>query len=418
MSVNLRVKLWWYCLLLQDRSIIEKTVSHSECCLRDIAKNEIDMRLNDCKRKVIADPTLPIPKIYEETLDGIYNDGLDLIAATPNFRNVKTALYNSRNKEAGTSKMFYTDFEQVEVPSNYQKFLFADYRYNGGRILIFGDEWSKNMLIDGKVLFIDGTFNICPKPFTQLVTIHCDIGSTIECTNIIPVLYALLPDKKTETYVTLFRLIKSQIKQSGHKKWDPDYIMADFEAAIAKAMRIVLPKTEKGGCYYHFHKAIWKKGRQLKLTKNKDTRRILALIATLPLLPLDKIQEGWSFIESQILDEFKMDAFNKYFVRTWLKNKQFQEQWCVFGKRHRTNNFAEAWHFKINNKSNRKNSLYALLKLLYNQSTVMKNRMKSIKNPPKKRAQIYVIRDRVIQNAQLHLITGDITVGHFLDMLR
>ncbi|KAI5631084.1 FLYWCH zinc finger domain-containing protein [Phthorimaea operculella] len=201
-------------LTIKDRNVIQKRVPHSVCNV-DIAKNEVAVRMNNCKERIKADITVPIPKIFEETVSGLADDGYDLLIATPKFTNVKTAFYNYRNNEAGTSKMFYTNSEQVEVPPIFEKkFLFADYYCNGIRILVFGNEWSKEMLISGKVFFLDGTFNICPEPFTQLLTIHCDIGSTMEYTNIIPVLYALLPDKKTETYVILLRLLQSEIKKS------------------------------------------------------------------------------------------------------------------------------------------------------------------------------------------------------------
>lgn len=352
---------------------------------------------------------------------GIEHDTFDMIAAVPEFRNIKSSLYNCRNKVAGTKKMFFNNNEEVEVPPVYKHFLVADYYYNGDRILIFGSEWSNQLLATSKNFFLDGTFAVCPKPFTQLITIHCDIGSTIQYTNIIPVLYVLLPNKKSETYETMFQLIKSVLKINTSTEWDPAYIMIDFEAAIAKALTSVLPKVQKGGCYYHFHKAIWRKGKELKLTKNRDKRRILALTASLPLLPIEKIDEGWKYIESQILKEFKMDKFINYFKSFWLKNESFRKQWCVFGQKHRTNNFAEAWHFKINEKTNRKLSLYGLLKLLHKHSIVQKNRIKAIIHDlkaPKPRDQAYVLRDIVIQNAQLQLVKAEITVGAFLDMVR
>lgn len=387
----------------------------------DVAKNEIDIRINNCKEEIIANPSVPIPSIFESTIKAIQDDTLDMVAATPDFRKVKSTLYNCRNKAAGSSKMFFKNYEEVEVPLVYNNFLIADYYNNGDRIMVFGNEWSMDLLINYKNIFLDGTFAVCPEPFTQLVTIHCDIGSTTLYTNIFPILYVLLPNKNTDTYRIMFQLIKSKVRQLTDQDWDPAYIMVDFEAAIAKALSSEFPRAKKGGCFYHFHKSIWKKGKQFKLTSNRDKKRILQLTASLPLLPEEKIDEGWAYVESQILEDFKMGKFVNYFKKFWLKNREFRKQWSVFGRKHRTNNFAEAWHFKINVKNNRKISLFTLLKTLSKHTTGQKNRYKALVNDlkaPTPRQKEYVLRDYVIQNAQMQLVTGEITVGHFLDMLR
>ncbi|XP_061722098.1 uncharacterized protein LOC133528658 [Cydia pomonella] len=400
---------------IKERTIL-KEVAHSSWCLKDVAKNEIDIRLSNCKKEIAASPEIPVPTIFENIVAGIEDDGLDLVGNIPQFQNIKSAMYNHRNKVAGTRKMFFNNLQELEVPPAYHKFLIADYHHNGVRIIIFGGEWAKDLLTERKVFFLDGTFKICPKPFTQLVTMHCDLGSSMESTLIIPTIYALLPDKKTETYKIMFKLLKSAIPA-----WNPAQIMADFEPAITKAMEDVLPGIKKDGCYYHFTKAIWKMGKELKLTKNKEMRRIISLSAALPLLPFHKIKGGWSYIESQMRRELKMEDFQHYFKTFWLKNDNFIAQWCVFRYRHRTNNYAEAWHFKINDKNNRKISLYALLKKLYKNSVVNRNTYLAItvqKKAPKKRGMKYILRDQFIENAQNQLVAGNITVGHFLDMLR
>ena len=46
-----------------------------------------------------------------------------------------------------------------------------------------------------KVKGTDGTFNIVPSLFYQLFTIHAQVQG-----NLVPCVYALLPDKKEDTY--------------------------------------------------------------------------------------------------------------------------------------------------------------------------------------------------------------------------
>jgi hypothetical protein len=91
--------------------------------------------------------------------------------------------------------------------------LFADYQHRKQRILICADDKLKKNMGTCKHFYMDGTFKICPKSFYQLYTIHAEIGSNQDYLNIIPIIYALLPDKKITTYELLFELIKSYIPE-------------------------------------------------------------------------------------------------------------------------------------------------------------------------------------------------------------
>lgn len=67
------------------------------------------------------------------------------------------------------------------------------------------------MLPQIEEFFCDGTFFSCPKPFTQMFSIHADIAVSASTTNVVPIVYALMSDKKQESYYALFKIIKSQI---------------------------------------------------------------------------------------------------------------------------------------------------------------------------------------------------------------
>ena len=49
--------------------------------------------------------------------------------------------------------------------------------------------------------------------------------------------YALLPDRKTTTYIYLFNILFAEAKKFD-KTFDPSLIMTDFEAGIAKAITL------------------------------------------------------------------------------------------------------------------------------------------------------------------------------------
>ena len=78
-----------------------------------------------------------------------------------------------------------------DIPDTFQEFL----RYDSGkddheRILIFGDPYMTSVREGSKFWLADGTFNLSPKNFYQIYTLHVYIlGIATAC------LYALLPNK-------------------------------------------------------------------------------------------------------------------------------------------------------------------------------------------------------------------------------
>jgi hypothetical protein len=53
----------------------------------------------------------------------------------------------------------------------------------------------------------------------------------------IPVVYSLLTDRKTPSYIYLFQVLFSEARKRG-KTFDPSLIMTDFEPGIAKAISL------------------------------------------------------------------------------------------------------------------------------------------------------------------------------------
>lgn len=98
----------------------------------------------------------------------------------------------------------------------------------------------------------DGTFISAPGPFYQMFVLHLDLNSDEDCTNIVPVIYTLLPNKTQQTYTRLFRILKDQlgIKIKDYK--------CDYEIAQINAVKSAFPDANVTGCYYHYNHAVWK----------------------------------------------------------------------------------------------------------------------------------------------------------------
>lgn len=265
--------------------------------------------------------------------------------------------------------------------------------------------------------YSDGTFKSCPAPFSQLYVIHGDLGSTVDCSNIVPLVYALMSDRKMESYFRLFDMIKLEIPE-----WNPKKFKTDYEVAAMQAIKKMFPCVTLTGCYYHYNNAIWEKGRKLGITKSKDPKKIreVALTAVLPLLPAHEIQNGWKYITRHSTQEDDMKKFRSYVDHQWIK-EEFISTWCVYGEQHRTNNSLEAWNHKLNKTVGKKNpNIIHLLEVLVKDSAYFKvcDTINKNREPLKKRQKKYVLTDDFILETQLDLIHGNITVGHFLEILR
>lgn len=79
------------------------------------------------------------------------------------------------------------------------------------------------------------------------------------------------------------------------------------------------------------------------------------------LLPENLIMEGWFYVASQSPDNQNSERFRRCMLSQWIK-EDFIKVLCVFGETHRTTNFLEGWHHKLNPAISKKNP--SLMKLL------------------------------------------------------
>lgn len=378
---------------------------HETCCVPDPAKNVWAEQLQLCKDKICTTDE-PIPKLYEAAQESLKDNGYDLVCDVPPLDDVKAGLYRKRNKCLGVRKVaYFKDVGEIVIPKKFEDFVLADYYDTDERIIIFCSKKAMTLMEGLKHFFGDGTFTACVPPFTQIYTIHGDCGSGSKTTNISPLVYALMNRRSTLSYQILFQMIKSRIPG-----WNPQKYTCDFEKSAMKGIATVFPTVSVKGCYYHFQESLKRKAKQLQLFKDKNNRRCVFLCRSLALLPKYKIIDGWQYVQSQFAKFEHLQPFLKYFKNQWMKSNLIEE-WCVFGERHRTNNFVEGWHGKLNKSIKRynKNILDVIAAFKKDSCT---------KRQPNLRKSSSQINDKIIQDAQMELLYGDISVGHFLEMLR
>lgn len=273
-------------LSFNSSSILKETDHNHE---GDFTSNEILINLNICEDQVKRNLAASVSSLYADTVEQMEEKGLHLVATIPSFQSVKNKLYRKRNKSLGILRTTFNNIADAIVPEQFQDILLADY-IGDQRIIIFAHHNMREIVANSERIFCDGTFKTSVRKFHQLFTIHVDIGSTKYHTNIIPTIYALLPNRTIETYKRLFWLIKSQISE-----WHPKTITCDFEKPLIQALQETFLDIKIVGCYTHFKRCLWRKADALRLSKSKLGKEHVKRCCTLPLLPINAQSDAWLY---------------------------------------------------------------------------------------------------------------------------
>ncbi|KAL0831978.1 hypothetical protein ABMA28_001478 [Loxostege sticticalis] len=82
-----------------------------------------------------------------------------------------------------------------------------------------------------------------------------------------------------------------------------------FEFSVLAAIRKVFPESKSRGCLFHFSQAVWRKAKQIGLTKSKvfPLKRCIALA----YLPRELKSDGWLYILGEYHDVYA-EIFNNH----------------------------------------------------------------------------------------------------------
>ena len=176
---------------------------------------------------------------------------------------LKRTVQQCRQK-SGNSPSEPSTLVDLLLPREYRQlkdgteFLMYDSGPTNDRILIFSTQKNLQYLAESTSIFSDGTFSAAPgKLFSQLYSIHACILSGA----VIPLVYALLPNKTMATYNRLFGALKNLQPQFTPIMW-----MTDFELAAINAIRQNFPGVVITGCFFHMQQCMWRKIQSLGLT--------------------------------------------------------------------------------------------------------------------------------------------------------
>ena len=172
--------------------------------------------------------------------------GYYFVTNMPKSESLKRTLRKQRSKAKGNQQ----EPNSCHDINLNEKILKMD---DGSRFLVFDNEQEERIVIFSGVkgkesvrtssqFFMDGTFKCCSKQFAQVYTVHAHLGGRTDETNVFPVVFALLPNKKKETYARMLQLIKEAVPQ-----WCPSKVNVDFEAAAISALHEVFPSMKSVG---------------------------------------------------------------------------------------------------------------------------------------------------------------------------
>jgi len=337
----------------------------------DVASLAADAFVSSVKQRCREDVS-PIPTIYDEELGSLRNKDFDedvegLIRCIPTYYSCKSSLYRSRLQ---TLPKLPTSQADIDLDGDWkdtlagERFLLCDNMNDGrDRILVFSTDDNLKKLCESDVIIADGTFYSCPGLFTQLYTLHGTINGSV-----FPLVFALLPNKKEDTYVRFFTLLRDAVLVRD-SVLTPGTFLLDFEIAAWNSVNTVFPLAQIRGCFFHYCQCIWRKvqgcGLATRYCDDDNLKRLVRRAAALPLVPPDQIEDVWfNALEENMDFSAEVTRFTDYVTETWVERDR--RTWNHFSNDGpRTTNNAEGWHSKVNKICQRAHpNIYAMVRLL------------------------------------------------------
>ncbi|XP_025198937.1 uncharacterized protein LOC112597199 [Melanaphis sacchari] len=274
---------------------------------------------NGCKRKAVENLyTKPSKILRTEISENISN--LQTIT-TDDISLVRRNIYNARRKMVPPLPKTMEELQNsisnlnLKTDLNEQFLLINDPNCH---IIIFSCDTNLKVLCESEIIYMDGTFEYCPKLFTQLFSLHGLCND-----HYIPLLFALLPDKKTSTYVNLFKNI-IHLCNARELSLKPNLFISDFEEAIHVALRQVWDDTKIFGCRFHLTQSWYRKIQELGLSnvyQNNKTEESKWLNHTFGLPFISPNEVSNCFIEdfmSSIPNDIRFQKYADYLVDTYI----------------------------------------------------------------------------------------------------
>lgn len=369
-------------------------------------------------QKAAANPTLPMKEVYNQYMDSPDLPTLDDDLLEPQLRSCKSQMYRARRHNMPHLPPTRDDIileGQWATTNDDQPFVI----HQDNDMILLGTDNNLEMLAAADTIFMDGTFKISPRLFTQLFTLHI-----IYMGFFIPVVYALLKDKSGNTYYQMFEALRRKMATL-NLIFNPASFMLDFESGILNSLRQHFPNTTIKGCNFHFTQAVWRKVQSLGLVTHYKAgipRRIIKSLMALPFVP--RIWTRHTFTTITMMNNGELPAIAEllqYFKDTWLNGQYPIAMWNMYQQDTRTNNKLEGWHNALNRAVKKSHpNIFELISTLKTEQSATDRIARSARlgtQPPPVRSKTKE-RQQKISNLELELESGQRSINDFLAAMR
>ena len=212
--------------------------------------NETTVKFVSTMRKRARSETTPMQQIFN---DELMKEADQDIPDIPTFSSIKSSMYRQRRTMMPVLPQTLQDVDLQgpwsQTHDGKRFLLFSD--GDADKMVVFSTEDQLRLLQEADTIYMDGTFTCCPQLWNQLYSLHARKDDQTY-----PLVYALLPDRQTTTYVRLFENLKPHVHRIFNRVLDPVCVQTDFEMAAIRAVEQSFPNADIKGCMFHYTQAI------------------------------------------------------------------------------------------------------------------------------------------------------------------
>ncbi|XP_046453634.1 uncharacterized protein LOC124201186 [Daphnia pulex] len=345
------------------------------------------------ERKGIAVKAAVTASAKEKALNAVYDSAMQILepilvdqlekkgggVQLPNPNLVVRSMNRARQsvRPPNPTDLFF-DIQYSFIPAD---FLRADISVGVGenhhRHLIFATKEQIDKLRTAKRIYLDGTFKLVKKgPFKQLFSLHAFIRKD-NLMKQVPLMYILMSRRTAKDYKKVFKEVR---KIAGPESEIKEFV-SDYERAIWRGVEDVFPKASMFGCAFHWTQAVFRRLKKIGLVnlynQKGEVYILLKKLLSLHLLPFEKIPKMFADLKSQSLSldvnltqANLLKKFFDYVEKQWITNPIWPTtKWTSFNQVIRTNNDAEGWHSRVNNRTRQMGlNFYELISVLFEEA--------------------------------------------------
>ena len=211
--------------------------------------------------------------------------------------------------------------------------------------------------------YINGTFHIVRKPFTQQMSIHAYVKSGSHIKQV-PLHFALMSRHKKEDYRAVRKSVMCFLPENQLKS-----ITIEFKAAMWKAAHHVFPDVKVYGCVFHWSQAVWGciqwQGLASAYHKDHSTHKYLRKLMALPFVPAEYIPAVFNKLCKDAVTPLLQQVCD-YTETRWISSNMWpMALWSTLMRSTQTNNDIEGWYRWLNQHAKKGQlQLYLLEELL------------------------------------------------------